>query len=320
MITRRTFLRLVASLAAAGAATSAYGVIIEPFYRLRVTRYALTPPNWPVGMTLRLAVVADLHICDPWMDAARVEKIVAMTNAIGADCILLPGDFIATHKFQTPVPMPLWAHALGRLSAPLGVHAVLGNHDWWSDPEAMRRGGGPTKVGAALTDAGITLHENTAVRLEKHGRPFWLAGLGDQIAFIPVRGWRNPVRGVDDLPGTMAKITDEAPVILMVHEPDIFPRVTDRVALTIAGHTHGGQVAPFGWRPVVPSRYGARYAYGHIVEEQRNLIVSGGLGCSVLPVRMGSPPEIVVIDIGHGGLAGSGGLTQTAAETREPIT
>jgi uncharacterized protein len=305
MITRRNFLRLVASLAAVGASTAAYGIVIEPLYRLRVTRYGLTPPDWPAGLTLRIAVVSDLHICEPWMDVARVSRIVAKTNAIGADIILLPGDFVATHRFQTAVPMKAWAAELGKLSAPLGVHAVLGNHDWWSDSEAMKRGGGPTKVGTALTDAGIRVYENDALRLEKDGRAFWLAGLGDQIAFVALRGWRAPRIGVADLPATMAKITDDAPVVLMVHEPDIFPRVSNRVAVTIAGHTHGGQVAPFGWRPIVPSRFGTRYAYGHIVEENRNLIVSSGLGCSVLPVRMGAPPEIVLIDLGHGGLAQS---------------
>ena len=85
----------------------------------------------------------------------------------------------------------------------------------------------------------------------------------------------------------------------MAHEPDIFPQVPERVALTISGHTHGGQVdLPFIGRLVVPSAYGQRYAYGHVVENGRNLIVSGGLGLSVLPVRLGVPPEIVLIEIG----------------------
>jgi predicted MPP superfamily phosphohydrolase len=113
-------------------------------------------------------------------------------------------------------------------------------------------------------------------------------------------------RHADDLPGTLKKIRDKSnPVILLAHEPDIFPEVPERVSLTLCGHTHGGQVAlPFIGRPVVPSRYGDRYAYGHIVEDGRHLIVSGGLGCSGIPVRFGVPPEIVVIDIGelsHGG-------------------
>jgi predicted MPP superfamily phosphohydrolase len=93
-------------------------------------------------------------------------------------------------------------------------------------------------------------------------------------------------------------VTDEAPVILLAHEPDIFPNVSSRISLTLCGHTHGGQVRLFGYSPVVPSRFGNRFAYGHVVEENRNLIVSGGLGFSVLPVRFGMRPEILSIELG----------------------
>ena len=93
-------------------------------------------------------------------------------------------------------------------------------------------------------------------------------------------------------------MTDTAPTILLVHEPDIFPNVPSRVSLTLAGHTHGGQVTFMGYAPRVPSRYGRRYLYGHIVEDGRSLLVSGGLGCSGLPVRFGRPPEIVVVELG----------------------
>lgn len=106
------------------------------------------------------------------------------------------------------------------------------------------------------------------------------------------------MRGLDDLDGTLMQVTDEAPVILMAHEPDVFPKVPSRVALTLSGHTHGGQIRFLGRSPVVPSRYGNRYAYGHVVEDGRNLIISGGLGCSIAPVRFGVPPEIVVVDLG----------------------
>ena len=298
MISRRAFLRFLTGLFAAGAATSAYGIFIEPLFRLRIQTYALTPPGWPRGLKLRLAIVADVHACEPWMNAQRIRAIVDATNALNADCILLLGDYIGTHRFQTPTPPADWARALDALKAPLGVHAVLGNHDWWGDKEAMQRQSGPTFVHRAFSKTRIKLYENDVLRLEKDGQPFWLAGLGDQVAFVSVRGWRHPQRGVDDLPGTLAKITDDAPVILMAHEPDIFVRVPPRVALTISGHTHGGQIRILGRAPVVPSRYGERFAYGHIVEEARNLIVSGGLGCSGIPVRIGSPPEIVVIELG----------------------
>jgi predicted MPP superfamily phosphohydrolase len=277
--------------------------LAEP-WGTRVTGYQLSPPGWPAGLKLRLAVITDLHACEPWMGLERIRRIVQQTNALGADCILLLGDFVAGRgmsRYSEPLAPKDWAGALGGLKAPLGVHAVLGNHDWWEDREVQRRGCGPTPAGRALEDAGIPVYENTGVRLAKDGIAFWLAGLGDQWAFwgrsrllVPREG---RYRGVDDLSGTLAGVQDGAPVILMVHEPDIFARVPDSVALTIAGHTHGGQVRVFGYAPIVPSRFGDRYLYGHIVEEGRNLIVSGGLGCSGYPVRFGSPPEIVTIDL-----------------------
>jgi uncharacterized protein len=88
-------------------------------------------------------------------------------------------------------------------------------------------------------------------------------------------------------------------VILMVHEPDIFTEVPGRVALTLAGHTHGGQIRlPLIWPAFVPSAYGARFAYGHIVEDDRHMIVSGGIGTSEVPLRLGVPPEILRVELG----------------------
>nr|WP_245265783.1 hypothetical protein [Mesorhizobium sp. LNJC394B00] len=137
------------------------------------------------------------------------------------------------------------------------------------------------------------------MRLEKNGYGFWIAGLADQLALLPNKAaGRDRFEGLDDLDGTLAKIIDQAPVILLAHEPDIFPKVPGRVSLTLSGHTHGGQVRLFGYSPVVPSRFGNRFAYGHVVENDRNLIVSGGLGFSIAPVRFGMRPEILQIDLG----------------------
>jgi hypothetical protein len=300
VIDRRTLLKSLLALGLTGTSFGAYALGIEPRYRLEVTRYRLSPKGWPAGLGIKLAVLADIHAGEPYMPAERIAEIVDRTNALGADAVLLLGDYAAGHRWQTRmVPAAEWARELGRLKAPLGVHAVLGNHDWWDDRGAQRRGGGPVIGRVALERAGVPVLENDVVRLTKDGKPFWLAGLGDQIALIT--GWRGKkarFKGVDDLPGTLAKVTDGAPVILMAHEPDIFPKVPERVALTISGHTHGGQVRIAGYSPVVPSSFGNRYAYGHVVEEARNLVVSGGLGCSILPVRFGMPPEIVLIELG----------------------
>ncbi len=312
MISRRDLMKALAAFGISGVAFG--GHAFAESFRGKVTGYRVTPQGWPAALNVRLAVIADLHICEPWMSLERVEGIVARTNALGADAVLLLGDFVVGHrmgKLSSAVPVDEWATILAKLKAPLGVHAVLGNHDWWDQPEVQERRAGPTRAGLALEAAGVPVYENKAVRLEKDGQPFWLAGLGDQWAFWPtddeyerfVSEGKVCYTGVDDLPGTLKQITDDAPVILMAHEPDIFPQVPKRVALTVSGHTHGGQVRVFGYSPVVPSRFRNRYAYGHVVEDGRHLVVSGGLGCSAYPLRFGVPPEIVVIELGSSGTA-----------------
>lgn len=308
MISRRQLLRGL--LAATGASVGLGGYAVAEPWRLNVTRYALNPRGWPAGLKVRCAILADLHACDPWMPESRIRQIVARTNALAPDAVLLLGDYVAGHglmRFSREMPDEVWAGALAELKAPNGVHAVLGNHDWWQDLAVQARRTGPVPAAVALEAAGIRVYDNEAVRLEKDGRPFWIAGLGDQWAFFR-KGERRHHRmsefeGVDDLPGTLAKVTGDAPVILMAHEPDIFPRVPDRVALTVCGHTHGGQLTFAGYAPIVPSRYGRRYLYGHKREHGRDLVVSGGLGCSGMPVRFGVPPEIVVIELGQEAIA-----------------
>jgi predicted MPP superfamily phosphohydrolase len=298
MISRRHFLRFVAGLGAAGVSTVAYG-FGEPALRLGVTRYNIRPPQWPADFQLKIAVIADLHACDPWMSLDRIQSIVAHTNALGADMTVLLGDYVAGHRQVTRyIPASEWAPVLAGLKAPLGVHAILGNHDWWEDKIVQRDGQGTTISRRALEAAGIPVYENDVARLTKSGRSFWLAGLGDQLAYLPARRFRPVKRiGVDDLAATLAKVTDDAPVILLAHEPDVAMRVPARVALQLSGHTHGGQVRLFGWSPVVPSRYGSLLAYGH-VRTKCDVVVSGGLGCSIMPFRLGVPPEIVLVTLG----------------------
>jgi predicted MPP superfamily phosphohydrolase len=222
------------------------------------------------------------------MGLARVRQVVDAANALGCDLIVLMGDYFATHRFVTEhVPHAAWAGELARLRAPYGVRAILGNHDWWFDIDGVRN---------AFAGIRMPLMENDAVRLGPTGAHFWLAGLGDQIAH-----WLGPnrFRGEDDLPATLSRIDTDDPVILLAHEPDIFAVVPERVTLTLAGHTHGGQIRPPLVPPVwAPSRFGARYAYGHIVESGRHMIVSGGLGTSIVPLRFGMPPEIVRVTLG----------------------
>ncbi|NJO54217.1 MAG: metallophosphoesterase [Bacteroidales bacterium] len=287
LVSRRAVLKGLASLLGASIATAAYGMWIEPAWRLKVTEYRIMPPRWPHGLTLRVALIADLHAGAPFMPIGRVAEIVARTNALKPDLILLLGDYRADHSFLTRRIEPAETFPrLAELTAPLGVYGILGNHDYWHGVEPFR---------AAFAATGIPLLENDVAPLATPMGPVFVAGTASMIAVV--LGWRR-FRGFDDLPGTLARVPDGAPVILAAHEPDLFVRVPERVSITVSGHTHGGQVRLFGYSPRVPSGYGNRFAYGHVVEEGRHLVVSGGLGISMLPVRFGVPPEIVLLTLG----------------------
>jgi hypothetical protein len=273
---------------------------VEPSI-VNITRYKPRPRTWPAGQRLRIVALSDIHASEPWLGAERLAGICARANALEPDLVVLLGDYRSGMRLKlSETPIADWVAALKTLRAPLGVHAILGNHDYWEEPEVQRRRDWPTLSEIGLEEAGIPVYVNRAVRLEKEGRGFWLAGLGDLVAFLPA--WHGAGQsgryGMDDLPGTLNQLTTEEPAILLSHVPDIFPHVPERIALTLSGHTHGGQVRLFGYSPVVPSEYGNRYAYGHVVEEERHLIVSSGLGFSKLPVRLGVPPELVVVELG----------------------
>jgi len=299
MFSRRQFFRLIGGLGALSVSTTAYGFGIEPVLRLRVARYNITPPQWPAGFQLKIAAIADLHACDPWMSLNHIQAIVERANALGADIIVMLGDYVAGHRHVTRhIAASEWAPVLAGLKAPLGVHAILGNHDYWDDKTVQREGQGPTVARRALEAVGIPVYENDAARLTKAGRPFWLAGLGDQLAYLPARRFR-PVRriGVDDLGATLGKVTDDAPVILLAHEPDVAMRVAVASCLAAFGAypwrsgttvrlVAGGAVAlrkPAGLRP-------------HQDKLRRRHLRR--LGCSIMPIRLGVPPEIVLVTLG----------------------
>jgi predicted MPP superfamily phosphohydrolase len=304
-MTRRGFLLGSLGIAtfagAAGIGTAGYAYA-EARGGLLVTPYRIVSPRWTSGQRLSITVIADLHAGGPNMRVEKIRSIVDTANGLRSDIIVLLGDYVATHRFVDPVVAhPVWAAELKRLRAPFGVWAILGNHDWWHGVDSVRK---------ALTDVDIPVLENQVVPLGEEGNRFWLAGLGDQIAH---RIGHNRFRGEDDLPGTLARVRTDDPILLLAHEPDIFPRVPDNVALTLAGHTHGGQIrVPFIWPGYVPSAYGARYAYGHIIEDHRHMVVSGGLGTSIVPLRLGVPPEIVHVEVRGPSLIGGSADSRTA--------
>ncbi len=293
-INRRSFIAGAGGLALLGGASGAYAVGVEPNFILKVQRYRISPPGWPAGLTLKLAVIADIHACEPFMSAARIAHICALANSLNPDAVALLGDFNGGHNFVTGAVGPQQiGEALAHLRAPLGCYAVLGNHDWLHGALPRLPSDGTRAIRRALRQAGVRLLENDAVALVKNQHPFWIAGLGDQLA--NPRG-DDDFNGVDDLPGTLAKVTDNAPLIMLAHEPMIFSATPPRVALTLCGHTHGGQVNLPLFGPVAGERrFGSDLVYGHIVKDDRHLVISAGLGESQLPMRFMRPPELVEI-------------------------
>jgi predicted MPP superfamily phosphohydrolase len=255
-----------------------WSVGVEPG-RIVVRPVTVTAAGWPRALDgLRLAVLSDVHTGAPHFGLAQVERVVARVNEQRCDLVVLLGDYVM-HGVPGGrfVPPEDTAHALGRLQARLGVVSVLGNHDWWFDGERVR---------AALAGAGLRPLENETVRIESGGTAFWVAGLADLWTRTP------------DLGRTLAAVPGHEPILLLTHSPDVFPEVPARVALTLAGHTHGGQVSlPLIGAPVVPSRFGQRYARGLVEEGGRLLFVTPGLGTSIVPVRLGVPPEISLVTL-----------------------
>jgi predicted MPP superfamily phosphohydrolase len=263
----------------AGLGLGLWAFVAEPA-SLRVREYPLAIPGWPAGRAgMRIALLSDLHTGSPYNGIDKLAEVVARTNAARPDLVLVAGDLVIQDVMGGRfVPPEEIATALSRLRAPLGVYAVLGNHDRWLDAR---------RVIAALSRVGIPVLEDRAVEISRGGRggpPFWLVGISDY--------WTGP----HDVRGALAQVTDGAPVLAFTHNPDLFPQVPSRVSLTLAGHTHGGQVyLPLLGRLVVPSRFGERYAFGHVVENGRHLFVTAGVGTSIVPVRFLVPPEISVL-------------------------
>ena len=267
---------LAAAGAAAGAAAlAAWALWFEP-RRVVVRRETLELPRWPARLDgLRVALVSDLHAGAPHVGLDRVEKVAALVQAQRPDLVALLGDYVDPEvAFGEELAPEAVAARLGAMRAPLGSVAVLGNHDWKDDGERVRR---------ALSDAGIPVLENEATNL--HDR-LWVAGLAD------------PYHRDVDVEAALADVPEDATALLLSHDPDLFPRVPERVALTLSGHTHGGQVAlPRARAKWTPSRFGERYTGGHVVEGGRHLFVGRGIGTSRLPIRAGAPPEIVLLTL-----------------------
>jgi len=253
---------------------------LEPFSRAqphRVRRIALTIPGWPRGpRPLRIVFLSDNHTGSHAGDVARLERIVEEAAAFAPDLVLHGGDFVNMQLFGGGrVPPRVIATILARLQAPLGRFAVLGNHDYTY---------GAAEVAAALRDAGIAMLDDARVTLAVAGGAIDLIGLPDARE--------------ERAAGRALLVAPDKPSLVLAHDPFWFAHLPAGPHLMLAGHTHGGQVR-FPW--VGPlrnaSRAPLRWTYGLTEEGGRRLYVTSGLGTSGLPLRIGCPPEFVVLDV-----------------------
>lgn len=258
---------VIALLALAG-----YGFLIEPG-RLVQRDYSVRLAAWPKACHgLRLDVVSDTHTGSPRNGLAHMDRWVAELVESDSDVVLMAGDYVILSVFMGEyIPAEVIAAHLKPLTSRKPVYAVLGNHDWWKN--------GP-QVAEAFAAAGVRMIDNTAVPLQVRDCRFWLVGLGDLQ------------EGDPDVGGSFAPVTGNAPAIALTHEPDLWPRIPLRATLTVAGHTHGGQINPFGLMTPAGFERGSHGLRGVMTEGGRSLFVTPGIGTSIVPMRLGVPPEI----------------------------
>ncbi|MBA3897010.1 MAG: metallophosphoesterase [Sphingomonadaceae bacterium] len=241
-----------------------------------VRRVTILMPAWPVGApAMRVVLVADIHLGNAVTGASRLAHIVDLINPLSPDLVLIAGDFVAGHE-RAPGQESAAALAapLARLKARFGVVATLGNHDHWTAPD---------EIADALTRANITVLENTAaVR-----GPLVIGGVGDAFTRHDQLGrTRAAMRGLAGVP------------LILTHSPDIAPDLDPDVRLLLAGHTHCGQIVlPFVGAISTVSRFGERYRCGIRRERGHIILVTAGVGTSVLPLRYGAPPDIWLIEL-----------------------
>lgn len=236
-------------------------------------RATIVLPDWPRGaQPVTIAALSDIHIGNATMDAARLTRIVAQINAAGPDLVLIAGDYVAGHAVAVArAGARDLVGPLSRLRAPLGVVAVLGNHDQ-SVPQAIREG---------LERAGATVLDNAAVQRG----PLAIGGVGDAFSHH------------DDLPATLQAM---APLpgakVILTHSPDLSLNVPPGIGVLFAGHTHCGQgVLPIIGAPRVFWQPGLMC--GLVRRGDLTSVIGGGLGTSGVPLRVNAPPDFWLVTV-----------------------
>ena len=242
-----------------------------------VRRAAVAMADWPAGARpITVALLSDVHVAGPDMPPERLARIVGRVNALRPDLVLFAGDFVSDKAPATRLYNGRdGLRPLAALRAPLGVVAVLGNHDHWRSRN---------EIVGALAAARVRVLDNAAGSVG----PLRLGGVDDAFT------------GRADVPATVAAMrAGPGARVLLSHSPDVAPGLPGDVTLLLAGHTHCGQIRlPFVGAIATASAHGDRYACGVIREGRRRIVVGAGLGTSVVPLRLGAVPDLWLLTLG----------------------
>lgn len=246
-----------------------------------VRQLSLTIEGWPRWRRpLRIAFLSDFHCGSHAQDVARLLALVTEAATWQADLVLFGGDFVNMQPFGGGRIAPhTIAAILSKLHSPLGAYAVLGNHDYYY---------GPGDVSEALRGHGIAVLSDGQRALEFEGEPFNLLGIPDA----------HNVRA--SAKAALTARQPNYPTIVLAHDPVWFAHLPAGPHLMLAGHTHGGQICVAGRAFYNSSRAPLRWSYGLIQEDGRRMYVTSGIGTSGVPLRVGIPPEIVLLELSGG--------------------
>lgn len=268
-----------------------YSFVIEPG-RLVVTEPTIEIEKLDPALDgLKIVAISDLHCGSNAVNAEKLRNLVVLANGQNPDIVVLLGDFVSEYEGGTKLRMPLdeMTQNIRGLKARYGVFAVMGNHDDWYNRELVKN---------AVQAAGYRILDDEIATLDINNTKLRLLGLRDHLRINSWKAFSEQTRHLIDTDGGSGDI------IVLEHSPDVLPMITGELSISpdtrlmLAGHTHGGQVwLPILGRPIIPSSYGQKYAYGHIRDQGLDMFVTSGVGTSILPFRFLVPPEIAVITL-----------------------
>jgi uncharacterized protein len=282
---RRQFLEGAAKAAvAAPFVAGAYGLLWGRI-NLRVTRQPIRLANLPGGFHgFRIAQLSDIHV-GPFMSEDQIRHYARMANELQPDLIALTGDFVSWDPSTAPVAVK----ALSGLKAPFGVFGCLGNHDVYAGAEDL--------LSELFARCGIRILRQERTAITTGHDQFNLIGLDfTNSRSMSVGGWHLSSRKLEGVENLMVPGTAN---ILLSHNPDSFDRAAELgIDLSLAGHTHGGQLAlEFISPEIAPSRLVTPYVAGWFQRPGGQLYVNRGIGTIAAPMRVGAPPEITVFEL-----------------------